>query len=367
MKTSIFKYLVLLLVTTLFYACQNSAAKLPSDKLFTEIPTEISGVNFENKILESEKLHYYKYLYIYIGGGVAAADFNNDGLEDLFFTSNIYHNKLFLNKGNFEFEDITIKAGIEKRVGFDVGVSIADVNNDGYPDIYINRAGWFKGEEKLANMLYINNGDLTFSEQASAYGLDDKSRSISSTFFDYDKDGDLDVYIANAPSGYSLSSKILDLEEIQKSPKTAEFKGSDKLYQNDGNGHFTDVSKAAGILPDLGFGLNAQVGDLNDDGWLDVFVSNDFIGPDFAYLNNGDGTFSEGRNELFKHLSYYSMGSDFGDINNDGLNDLMVLDMSPEDYVRSKTTMSMMSADRFDEMIKKRLPLSIHAQCNAIE
>jgi hypothetical protein len=353
MKFICIRKIALFLSIGVLFSCNKSVSSLSTEKLFTSIPTEITGVTFENKVLESEKLHYYKYLYIYIGGGVAAADFNNDGLEDLFFTSNIYHNKLFLNKGNFEFEDITINAGIKKRVGFDVGVSIVDINNDGFLDIYINRAGWFKGEEKLANMLYINNGDLTFTEQAEKYGIADKSRSISSTFFDYDKDGDLDLYIANAPSGYSLSSKIIDLEEIQKSIKTATFKGSDKLYRNEGNGTFKDVSVSAGILPDLGFGLNAQVGDLNNDGWPDVYVSNDFISPDFAYINNKDGTFSEGRNDLFKHISYYSMGSDIADINNDGYTDMMVLDMSPEDYVRSKTTMSMMSADRFDEMVKK--------------
>ncbi len=345
--------IVICLLIGVLTSCGESASNLSSEKMFTNIPTEITGVTFKNNILESDKLHYYKYLYIYIGGGVAAADFNNDGLEDLFFTSNIYHNKLFLNKGNFEFEDITIRAGIKKRVGFDVGVSIVDINNDGFLDIYINRAGWFKGEEKLANMLYINNGDLTFTEQAENYGIADKGRSVSSTFFDYDKDGDLDLYIANAPSGYSLSSKIIDLEEIQKSIKTAAFKGSDKLYRNEGNGTFKDVSVSAGILPDLGFGLNAQVGDLNNDGWPDIYVSNDFISPDFAYINNKDGTFSEGRNDLFKHISYYSMGSDIADINNDGYTDMMVLDMSPEDYIRSKTTMSMMSADRFNEMVDK--------------
>tara|TARA_R110002049_G_scaffold51189_3_gene144973 strand:- start:13525 stop:16839 length:3315 start_codon:yes stop_codon:yes gene_type:complete len=334
-------------------SCNNGLDNLDADKLFTNIPAHISGVNFQNKILESEKLHYYKYLYIYIGGGVAAADFNNDGLQDLFFTSNIYPNKLFLNKGNFKFEDITEQAGIVKRTGFDAGMSIADVNNDGFVDIYINRAGWYTGNERLANMLYINNGNLTFTEQANKYGLADTNRSISSTFFDYDKDGDLDVYIANAPSNFDLSGKIIDLSGIQTSSNTKAFKSSDKLYNNNGKGHFTDVSVKAGILPDLGFGLNAQVGDLNNDGWSDIYVSNDFIGPDFPYINNGDGTFTESRNSLFKHISYYSMGSDIADINNDGFSDLFVLDMSPEDYVRSKTTMSMMSIDRFEEMIDK--------------
>lgn len=334
------------------FSCGKKVDDLGVNKLFTKVPAEVSGITFENKILESEKLHYYKYQYIYIGGGVAAADFNNDGLEDLFFTSNIYHNKLYLNKGNFEFEDITLKAGIKKRTGFDTGVSVADVNNDGFLDIYINRAGWYQGDERLSNMLYINNGDLTFTEKASEYGLDDPNRSIASTFFDYDKDGDLDLYIANAPSDFALSGTLLDLNKFQKQKeKIAVSKSSDKLYRNNGNGTFEDVSETAGILPDLGFGLNAQVGDLNNDGWLDVYVSNDFIYPDFAYINNGDGTFSEGRNELFKHISYYSMGSDIADINNDGLSDLFVLDMSPEDYVRSKTTMSMMSIDRFQDMV----------------
>ncbi|WP_103863523.1 VCBS repeat-containing protein [Aquimarina sp. I32.4] len=348
-----YKICITLLLVFFLCSCENAVDKLSSEKLFTKVPTEITGVTFQNKILESEQLHYYKYLYIYIGGGVAAADFNNDGLKDLFFTSNIYHNKLFLNKGNFKFEDITLASGIEKRAGFDTGVSVVDINNDGFLDIYINRAGWYQGDQKLANMLYINNGDLTFTEQAEDYGLADTNRSIASTFFDYDKDGDLDVYIANAPADFDLSGKILDIKEIQKSKHTQTFRSSDRLYNNDGKGNFTDVSIQAGILPDLGFGLNAQVGDLNHDGWPDIYVSNDFISPDFAYINNKNGTFSEQRNTLFKHISYYSMGSDIGDINNDGFNDLMVLDMSPEDHIRSKTTMSMMSIDRFNQMTQK--------------
>ncbi|WP_034044558.1 VCBS repeat-containing protein [Wocania ichthyoenteri] len=332
-------------------SCNNGLDSLDTDKLFTSIPSDISGVTFENRILESEKLHYYKYLYIYIGGGVAAADFNNDGLQDLFFTSNIYPNKLFLNKGDFKFEDITEQAGIVKRTGFDAGVSIADINNDGFVDIYINRAGWYTGNERLANMLYINNGNLTFTEQASKYGIADTNRSISSTFFDYDKDGDLDLYITNAPSDFNLSGALLDLEKIPiQKEKIENSKSADKLYRNNGNGSFEDVSEAAGIIPDLGFGLHAQVGDLNNDGWPDIYVSNDFIMPDFAYINNGNGTFTDKKETLFKHISYYSMGADFADINNDGLSDLMVADMSPEDYVRSKTTMSMMSIDRFNTM-----------------
>ncbi|CDF80349.1 ASPIC/UnbV domain-containing protein [Formosa agariphila KMM 3901] len=349
-----FLYITVLLCITLNnISCKHTQETENEIKLFTKINSELSGITFENKILESEQIHYYKYLYLYIGGGVAAADFNNDGLQDLFFTSNIYHNKLFINKGNLKFEDITPQSGIEKRAGFDTGVSVVDINSDGYLDIYINRAGWYQGDIKLANMLYINNGNLTFTEQAETYGLADTNKSISSTFFDYDKDGDLDVYISNAPSNFEISSKLIDLKKIQNSLETTLFKGSDKLYKNSGNNKFIDASLEAGILPDLGFGLNAQVGDLNNDGWQDIYVSNDFITPDFAYINNGDGTFTDKRNELFKHLSYYSMGSDIGDINNDGLYDLMVLDMSPEDYIRSKTTMSMTSIDKFNEMVTK--------------
>lgn len=345
------KPFILLALLALAISCGKSVDGLESGKLFTTVPEDITGVHFQNKILESEQLHYYKYLYIYIGGGVAAADFNNDGLEDLFFTSNIYPNKLYLNKGDFKFEDITERAGITKRTGFDAGVAVADVNNDGFLDIYVNRAGWYTGDERLANMLYINNGDLTFTEQAAKYGLDDTGRSISSTFFDYDKDGDLDLFITNAPADFNLSGALLDLDKIQEQKqKIAASRSSDKLYRNNGKGFFEDVSEQAGILADVGFGLHAQVGDLNNDGWLDVYVSNDFIMPDFAYINNGDGTFTDKKETLFKHISYYSMGGDFADVNNDGLSDLMVADMSPEDYKRSKTTMSMMSIDRFNAM-----------------
>ena len=334
----------------LFMTCQGLSEK---EYLFSQITAEYSGINFENKIVENEVFNYYKYIYAYNGAGVAAADFNNDGLEDLFFISNLKAHKLYLNKGDFQFEDITIKSGIKKSPGFDTGVSVIDINNDGYLDIYICRAGWYKENSQYANLLYINNANLTFTEKAQEYGLADTSRSITSTFFDYDKDGDLDVYIVNTPIVTRDYRKVHNLDSIQKDPQTILLKGSDKLYQNNGTGHFTDVSLEAGILPERGFGLNAQISDMNQDDLPDIYVSNDFETPDFVYLNNGDGTFSESRDTLLKHMSYYSMGSDVGDINNDGLNDLIVLDMSPEDYVRSKTTMAMTSISKFREMIDK--------------
>jgi len=331
----------------------NTATPVGEDKLFTSVSAATSGIDFQNKIVETEASNYYKYMYTYIGGGVAAADFNNDGLEDLFFVSNQFANKLYLNKGDLKFEDISEKAGIVKRPGFDAGVAVADVNNDGFLDIYITRGGWQQENNGFANMMYINNGDLTFTEKAEEYGLAENNRSIAATFFDYDKDGDLDVYISNTPDFEDKGETVLDLVEAQSDPRTLELKGSDKLYQNDGTGHFTDVSQQAGIMPDIGFGLNPQVGDLNNDGWLDVYVCNDFRIPDFVYINQKNGTFKEGRNEFFQHMSFNSMGGDIADVNNDGLPDLLTLDMNPEDYVRSKTTMAMTSLELFAEMVQK--------------
>ena len=327
------------------------------DRLFTTLSADYSGVDFQNKLVETEEANYYKYMYSYIGGGVAAADFNNDGLEDLFFISNTFSNKLYLNKGDLKFQDISNEAGIEKRKGFDAGVSVVDINNDGFLDIYITRGGW--DDKTFSNMLYINEGlgedgqSVSFKERAAEFGLDESNRSIQATFFDYDKDGDLDVYISNTPDFEDKAAEVVDLVAARNDQRTLELKGSDKLYNNNGKGFFTDVSKLSGIYPDIGFGLNPQVGDLNNDGWLDIYVCNDFRIPDFAYVNNGDGTFREGRNELFKHMSFNSMGGDIADINNDGLTDLLTLDMNPADYIRSKTTMAMTSIDLFETMVQK--------------
>lgn len=323
-------------------------------KLFTEVLPSDSGVNFQNLLLETPEANYFQYNYMYIGGGVATGDFNNDGLVDIFFSSNTSDNKLYLNKGDFKFEDISKKAGIIKRAGFDTGVTMADVNNDGYLDIYLSRGGWKDEDNKFANMLYINNGDLTFTEKAKELGLDDENRTINAIFFDYDNDNDLDVYVSNAGDIISRSqTEVKDLLDIQKDPKTIELKGSDRLYNNDGTGRFTDVSIKSGILPETGFGLNPQVGDLNNDGWLDIYVNNDFNIPDFVYLNNGNGTFSEGREKVVKHMAFNTMGGDMVDINNDGYLDLMTLDMNPEDYIRSKTTMGMTSISSFEKMTEK--------------
>ncbi len=321
-------------------------------KLFTAVHKDVSKVDFVNTLEETLESNYYQYMYTYIGGGVAVGDINNDGLLDLYFTSNSSEDKLYLNQGNFRFKDITEIAGTTINDGFNTGVTMVDINNDEYLDIYVSRGGWKDEDNKFSNLLYINNGDLTFTEKAEEMGLADANRSIQATFFDYDRDNDLDVYISNTPD-ITSRTKVLDLDKIHKDPKTLELKGSDRLYNNDGTGHFTDVSIKAGLQFDIGFGLNPQVGDLNNDGWMDVYVCNDFNTPDLAYINNGNGTFTESRDEVFKHMSFNSMGSDMADIDNDGLQDLMTLDMNPEDYIRSKTTMGMTSIDQFELMVNK--------------
>ena len=349
MKNRIFIFLV---IETLVITCKknNPIDDAKETNLFESVSSKHSGVHFSNHLIESEDFHYYKYIYSYNGGGVATADFNKDGLVDLFFTSNQGENTLYLNVGNLKFKNISRDAGFKKSVGFNSGVAISDVNNDGFPDIYISRAGSYD-DDKLTNQLYINNGDLTFTEKAKQYGINDANRSTTATFFDYNNDGYQDLYVVNSPVVTRDYRQIKDLKKVQKDPKTIALKGHDKLYKNNGKGKFIDISLKAGILPDVAFGLNAQISDLNNDGWLDIYVSNDFDMPDFAYINNGDGTFTEGRNKLFKHLSFYSMGSDIADIDNDGLMDILTLDMSPEDYIRSKTTMAMNSTTTFQQMV----------------
>lgn len=305
---------------------------------------ERTGIDFNNAIRESENLNHFYYSQIYNGAGLAIGDLNNDGLPDVFFCGNMVQDRLYLNKGDFKFEDITKSSGIAKNAGWSWGVTLADVNADGYLDIYISRNGESMNPNDLINQLYINNKDLTFTESAMSYGLADAGYSSQAVFFDMDNDGDLDMYQVNQPPDPKLFSRF-------KIPRSAKKFHTDKLYKNE-NGKYSDVSASVGISNALDHGLSVSSSDFNNDGWMDLYVANDYDEPDIMYYNNGDGTFRNVINEQFKHISKFSMGSDTGDINNDGFIDLMTLDMAAEDHYRSKTNMGSMSSENFDQLIK---------------
>ncbi|QTD38451.1 VCBS repeat-containing protein [Polaribacter batillariae] len=317
-----------------------------NEPLFSKISSNKSGVNFANIIKETPTLNYYTYKHMYIGAGVAVGDFNNDNLPDLYFVGNMSPNSLYLNKGDFKFEDITKKAGVEGNKGFYMGVTIADVNADGWLDIYLCKSGKYRNSKLKENLLYINNGDLTFTERAAEYGINDNNQSVQAAFFDYDGDNDLDLYVVNTPVNFTTAAQTFPEGVVQNNPYFRTLKGDDQFYRND-NGKYTNITQSAGIVPDGAFGLDVSIADFNGDNFPDIFVSNDFMEPDYLYINNGDGTFSEETDNYFRHLSIFSMGADASDINNDGLADLMVLDMNPEDYKRSKTTMNMMNRKMF--------------------
>ena len=310
-------------------------------KLFEEISPKESGIDFENNLFFKQDFNIFTYRNYYNGGGVGLGDLNNDGLLDIYFTSNLNQNKLYLNKGNFKFEDITETAKVGGTKSWSTGVSIVDINSDGFLDIYVSNSGDIRGDNKQ-NELFINNGDLTFTEKAKDFGLDDRGYSTHAAFFDYDKDGDLDCYLLN--NSYKGGFRITSIGKDQR-PVRDEV-GGDKLFLND-NGKFIDVSEKAGIYGSvIGFGLGVTVGDANDDGWMDIYVSNDFFERDYLYLNNKDGTFSESLEDMIKSISAASMGADMADINNDGFSEIFVTDMLPEPDERIKTVTTFDSWDR---------------------
>ena len=337
-----------LFLILLFNSCHNGPDRnLYPDELiggFDLLPSELTGIDFNNKIQESEKINHLFYNQIYSGAGLAIGDINNDGLSDVFFCGNQVNDKLYLNKGDFKFEDISKKSKIAINPGWSWGVTMADVNNDGYLDIYISRNGDSMKPEERKNLLYINNQDLTFTESALKYGLADVGFSSQAVFFDMDNDGDLDMYQVNQLPDARLFRRYTNI------PKERYRFYKDKLYRND-NGNFRDVSDQAGLTNSYAYGLSVSTSDFNNDGFTDLFISNDYDEPDFLYYNNGDGTFKNVINEKLKHISNFSMGTDTGDINNDGFMDFITLDMAAADHYRSKTNMGSMSTERFNKMV----------------
>ena len=358
----IFIFLSLLVI----FGCKNNTTSNnhPNDinkkiKLFDILMPEKTGINFENKLPESLTMNGLFYEYYYNGAGVAVADFNNDGLQDVFFLSNLGNNKLYLNSGNLKFKDVSKECSIDDSEGFPTGVTTVDINADGWTDIYICNAGKVSNPEFRKNKLWVNqglnkDGIPTFREESSKYNLDIDLCSTQAAFFDYDHDGDLDMFLINhSPTVYAF-------QDIEKLMHTESSISGDRLYQNQ-NGKFIDVSKKAGIVNNsLSYGLGLGISDLNNDGWPDIYVSNDYSGKDMLYLNNRNGTFTECIDKALYHLSYSSMGNDLADFNNDGWSDIVTLEMMAEDNYTMKTSMGMLNKDHFNTLVD----LGLHHQYN---
>jgi hypothetical protein len=333
-------------IKIILFALLFSACKQETPTLFTRLQADKTGVAFNNRLQEdNSELSILNYPYFYNGGGVAVGDFNGDGLQDLVFTGNMVKNRLFINKGNFEFEDITEKSGIGSKGGWCTGVTVVDINSDGMQDIYICRSG-LPLPESRKNLLFVNNGDLTFKESAAQYGLDDSGHSTQASFFDYDKDGDLDLFLINQ-SDPKFSRGNLDY--IQNRFQKSDSALSNKLYRND-NDHFVDVSKQTGITSHIfTYSLGISTSDLNQDGWPDIYVGNDFEEPDYMYINNGDGTFSDELAKRVDHTSLFSMGIDVADYNNDLQPDILQMDMLPEGNYAQKMHLAGDNYNRYNQ------------------
>ncbi len=326
-----FIYYIFLVIIITTIACKQKQVENKADILFTTLSASETGIDFLNQLEYDENFNIYTYRNFYNGGGVGLGDFNKDGLLDIYFTSNMKGNQLYFNKGDWKFENVTEKAGVAGTRAWSTGVAIADVNGDGWLDIYVCNSGDVKGDNKQ-NELFINNQNGTFSEQAEQYGLASKGYSTHAAFFDYDKDGDLDMYLLN--NSYRAIGSF-DLRKNERQKRDPE--GGHKFFRNDDN-RFIDISEAAGIYGSvIGFGLGVTVGDVNRDGWQDIYVSNDFFERDYLYINKGNGTFKEDIENQMRSTSAASMGADMADVNNDGFPEIFVTDMLPGTDRRMKT------------------------------
>ncbi|GJM28047.1 MAG: hypothetical protein DHS20C17_06820 [Cyclobacteriaceae bacterium] len=337
------KWSCLLLISTLI---GTSCRENEPETLFSLLPSKETNIDFQNLVKETEVFNVLEYGYFYNGGGVAIGDINNDGLPDIYFTGNMVASHLYLNKGNWEFEEIAERAGVAASGLWNTGTTMADVNGDGYLDIYVCRSAAASAANRK-NLLFINNRDLTFSEQAASKGLADPGYSTQAAFFDYDQDGDLDMYLLNHSvqeyAGFSNLTHTLKTRNNRDH--------GDKLFRNDGS-QFTNVTQTAGIKTNvLGFGLGIGISDVNDDGWPDVYVSNDYNEEDYLYINQQDGTFTDQLKDYMAHVSLFSMGSDIADFNNDGYPDIMTLDMLPEDNYRQKLVSGPDNYDKYQRLI----------------
>ncbi len=321
--------------------------------LFTQVPSSESNINFENLILETKNFNILNYEYIYNGGGVAIGDINNDGLSDIFFTGNMVHNALYLNKGNLKFRNIGGVLNSSNDAGFNTGATMVDINNDGWLDIYICKSA-LQNPAHRVHQLFINNRNLTFTESAAEYGLADSSFSTQAYFFDMDNDNDIDLFLVNHPYKMGEAKKV-NLTYNDKNelgffiPEERQYV-SNRYYENQ-NGKFVDRTISAG-LGTYAFGLSAVISDFNLDGYPDIYTANDYTMPDALFINNKDGTFSDKFDNFFTHCSYNSMGTDYADLDNDGFDDLFGVDMLPENNLRQKQFRQLMSYDQYDKLIR---------------
>lgn len=342
-----YRHKLLFLIPFIFFiSCHSGKKASPKDALFQLMPSAQTGITFNNKVVDNGDFNVFNYRNYYNGGGVAIGDVNNDGKPDIFFTSNQGECKLYINKGNWKFEDVTAKSGLNVYKRWHTGVTMVDINGDGWLDIYVCNGGGIKGADR-GNELYINQKDGTFKEEAAQYGLADKGLSTQAIFFDFDHDGDLDCFVLNNSyrpiASFGFNPEQRNLRDLQN---------GDRLYRND-NGKFVDISAQAGIYgSEIGFGLGIAAGDFFNSGWDDMYVSNDFFEHDYLYKNQHNGTFKDVSDDAIGHMSLSSMGSDMADINNDGLLDMFTTDMLPENDYRLKTTTKFDEYNLFNTKLK---------------